>query len=62
MSKVCPKHVELILEINKILLLHLVGFLYYSTYIYFDLHKLSSYLFSCVSAAVGKCTLHCAQL
>jgi hypothetical protein len=30
---VCPKHVELILEINKLLLLHLVGFLYYFTYI-----------------------------
>jgi heme/copper-type cytochrome/quinol oxidase subunit 4 len=29
----CPKHVELILEINKLLLLHLVGFLYYFTYI-----------------------------
>jgi len=27
-----PKHVELILEINKLLLLHLVGFLYYFTY------------------------------
>jgi len=25
-AKVCPKHVELILEINKLLLLHLVGF------------------------------------
>jgi len=25
-AKVCPKHVELILEINKFLLLHLVGF------------------------------------
>ena len=24
--KVCPKHVELILEINKLLLLHLIGF------------------------------------
>ena len=28
-AKYCPKHVELILEINKLLLLHLVGFLYY---------------------------------
>jgi len=27
-AKVCPKHVELILEINKLLLLHLVGFIY----------------------------------
>ena len=27
-AKSCPKHVELILEINKLLLLHLVGFLY----------------------------------
>ena len=26
MGKNCPKHVELILEINKLLLLHLVGF------------------------------------
>ena len=26
MGKSCPKHVELILEINKLLLLHLVGF------------------------------------
>jgi hypothetical protein len=33
MSKICPKHVELILEINKLLFLHLVGFLYYFTYI-----------------------------
>ena len=32
MGKVCPKHVELILEINKLLLLHLVSFLYYFTY------------------------------
>jgi hypothetical protein len=32
-GKICPKHVELILEINKLLLLHLVGFLYYFTYI-----------------------------
>jgi len=32
MGKVCPKHVELILEINKLLLLHLIGFLYYFTY------------------------------
>ena len=31
-AKVCPKHVELILEINKLLLLHLIGFLYYFTY------------------------------
>ena len=31
--KVCSKHVELILEINKLLLLHLVGFLYYFSYI-----------------------------
>jgi len=30
-AKVCPKRVELILEINKLLLLHLVGFLYYFT-------------------------------
>jgi len=29
----CPKHVELILEINKIFIVHLVGFLYYFTYI-----------------------------
>jgi hypothetical protein len=29
MGKSCPKHVELILEINKLLLLHLVGLLYY---------------------------------
>jgi hypothetical protein len=28
-----PEHVELILEINKLLLLYLVGFLYYFTYI-----------------------------
>jgi len=28
-AKSCPKHVELILEINKLLLLHLVGLLYY---------------------------------
>jgi len=28
MGENCPKHVELILEINKLLLLHLVGFLY----------------------------------
>jgi hypothetical protein len=27
-AKECPKHVELILEINKLLLLHLVGFPY----------------------------------
>ena len=33
MGKICPKHVDLILEINKLLLLHLVGFLYYFTYI-----------------------------
>jgi hypothetical protein len=33
MDKFCPKHVELILEINKFLLLHLFGFLYYFTYI-----------------------------
>ena len=33
MGKICPKRVELILEINKLLLLHLVGFLYYLTYI-----------------------------
>ena len=33
MGKVCPKHVELILEINKLLLLHPVCFLYYFTYI-----------------------------
>jgi hypothetical protein len=26
----CPKHVELIGIINKLLLLHLVGYLYYS--------------------------------
>jgi hypothetical protein len=30
---VCPKHVEPILESNKLLLLHLVGVLYYFTYI-----------------------------
>jgi len=28
MGKICPKHIELILEINKLLLLHLVGFFY----------------------------------
>jgi len=33
MGKICPKHVELILESNKLLLLHLVGFLYYFTYV-----------------------------
>ena len=27
-QKFAPKHVELILEVNKLLLLHLVGFLY----------------------------------
>jgi hypothetical protein len=32
MGKICPKHVELILEINKLLLLYLVGFLYYFAY------------------------------
>jgi len=32
-AKVYPKYFELILEINKLLLLHLVGFLYYFTYI-----------------------------
>jgi hypothetical protein len=31
-AKVSPKRVELILEINKLLLLQLVGFLYYFTY------------------------------
>ena len=33
MGKIFPKHVELIWEINKLILLHLVGFLYYFTYI-----------------------------
>jgi hypothetical protein len=33
MGKICSKHVELILEINKLLLLHLVDFLYYFPYI-----------------------------
>jgi len=32
LAKDCPKHTELILEINKLLLLHLVGFLHYFTY------------------------------
>ena len=31
-AKVCSKHVELILDINKLLLLHLVDFLCYFTY------------------------------
>ena len=32
MGKNCPKHVELILEINKLLLLYLLLLLYYFTY------------------------------
>jgi hypothetical protein len=34
LAKIYPKHVELILEINKMLLLHLVGVPYYFTYIF----------------------------
>jgi hypothetical protein len=38
MGKICPKHVELILEINKFLLLHLVGFT-----IFIQIHLLANY-------------------
>jgi len=37
-ANVCPKHVELILEIKKLLLLHLAGFLYYFTYMKIYVH------------------------
>jgi len=33
MGKICPKHVELILEINQSLLLHVVGLYVLFTYI-----------------------------
>jgi len=44
MGKICPKQVELILEINKLSLLHLVGFLYYSTYIIYSVSEATNSL------------------